>query len=168
MDEADWERRLALVWASVDGQGEEDFRAAIVEIVAERPEDDGIGQFERASSLDSTGYPDVAIEHYRRALELGLTGLRRRRATIQLASSLRAVGIEEKRPELFDESVALLTAELDAPSDELDDAVRAFLALALTSVGRDREAASIALTTLAPHLARYNRAVKAYARELVG
>jgi hypothetical protein len=167
MDEADWERRLALRWASIGDQGEEDFRAAIVELVAERPDDDGIGQFERASSLDSTGHPDVAIDHYRRALELGLTGIRRRRATIQLASSLRAVGIEEKRPELFGESVALLTAELDAGSDELDDAVRAFLALALTSVGRDREAASLALGTLAPHLARYNRSVKAYAGELV-
>jgi hypothetical protein len=167
MDEADWERRLALLWSSIDDQGEEDFRAAIVELVTERPDDDGIGQFERASSLDSTGHPDVAIDHYRRALELGLTGIRRRRATIQLASSLRAVGIEEKRPELFGESVSLLTAELDAGSDELDDAVRAFLALALTSVGRDREAASIALSALAPHLARYNRSVKAYADELV-
>ncbi len=62
-------------------------------------------------------------------------GERRRRAMIQLASSLRNLG----RPE---ESVALLTTELDAGSDHLDDAVRAFLALALTDVGREREAAS--------------------------
>ena len=65
-----------------------------------------------------------------------------------------------------EESVALLTAELDAGSDELDDAVRAFLALALTDVGRDREAVSHALTALAPHLPRYNRSLAAYAREL--
>lgn len=167
MDEADWDRRLTLLWASINDQGEEDFLAAMEKLVAERPEDDAIGQFERGASLDSTGHPDLAVEHYRRALELGLTGIRRRRATIQLASSLRAIGIEEKRPELFDESVALLTAELDAGSDELDDAVRAFLALALTSVGRDREAVSIALTALAPHLTRYNRSLTAYAGELV-
>ena len=52
--------------------------------------------------------------------------------------------------------------------DELppDDAVRAFLALALTSVGREREAVSIALTALAAHLPRYNRSLANYAREL--
>jgi hypothetical protein len=38
---------------------------------------------------------------------------------IQLASSLRNVGQPEQ-------SVALLTAELEAGSDDLDDAVRAF------------------------------------------
>jgi hypothetical protein len=167
MDEADWEQRLTRLWASMDTYREEDFLTAMEELVAERSEDDGVGRFERASSLDSTGHPDLAVEHYRRALELGLTGTRRRRATIQLASSLRAIGIEEKRPELFGESVALLTAEMEEEPDELDDAVRAFLALALTSVGRDREAASLALGALAPHLARYNRSLKAYAEELV-
>ena len=65
---------------------------------------------------------------YRRALELGLEGERRRRAVIQMASSLRNLG----RPE---ESVALLTAERDAGSDALDDAVAVFLALALADVG---------------------------------
>ena len=52
--------------------------------------------------------------------------------------------------------------------DELppDDAVRAFLALALTSVGREREAVSIALTALAAHLPRYARSLANYAREL--
>jgi tetratricopeptide repeat protein len=51
-----------------------------------------------------------------------------------------------------------------AGSDDLDDAVRAFLAL--TSLGRDREAVSLALTALAAHLPRYNRSLAAYAREL--
>ena len=62
--------------------------------------------------------------------------------------------------------MALLTAELEAGSDELDDAVRAFLALALTSVGREREAVALALTALAAHLPRYNRSLAAYASEL--
>jgi hypothetical protein len=52
-------------------------------------------------------------------------------------------------------------------SDELDDAVRAFLALALAEVGRNREALSIALAALAPHLPRYQRSLANYARLLV-
>ena len=88
---------------------------------------------------------------------MGSRAERRRRAVIQLASSLRNVG-------RADESVALLTAELDAEPDELDDAVRAFLALALVDVGREREAVSHALTALAPHLPRYQRSLANYAR----
>jgi hypothetical protein len=82
------------------------------------------------------------------------------RAVIQLASSLRIVGS-------VDESVALLTAELEEPPDELDDAVRAFLALALADAGREREALSHALSALAPHLPRYQRSLGNYARLLV-
>ena len=82
---------------------------------------------------------------------------------IQLASSLRNLGTAEQ-------SVALLTAELERGSDDgsadLDDAVRAFLALALTSVGRDRAAVSVARTALAPHLTRYSRSLAAYAGQL--
>ena len=77
-----------------------------------------------------------------------------------MASSLRNLGQPEQ-------SVALLTAELDAGSDHLDDAVRAFLALALTDVGREREAASLALATLAPHLPQYQRSMVHYAGLLV-
>ena len=159
MDEADWGRRLELLWASIEDQREHDFLAAIEKLVAARPQDDAIGLFEHAYALDSTGHSDLAVGRYRRALELGLSGERRRRAVIQLASSLRNVGRAE-------ESVALLTAELDAGSDDLDDAVRAFLALALTSVGREREAISVALTALAAHLPRYNRSLAAYARDI--
>jgi hypothetical protein len=159
MDEADWGRRLALLWASFDDQSEDDFLAAMEKLVAELPEDDPIGLFEHASALDSTGHSDLAVGRYRQALERGLPGQRRRQAVIQLASSLRNVGHAQ-------ESVALLTAELDAGSDDLDDAVRAFLALALTSVRREREAVSVALTALAPHLTQYNRSLAAYARQI--
>jgi len=79
---------------------------------------------------------------------------------IQLASSLRNLGEAE-------ESVALLRDELAAGSDELDDAVRAFLSLALVSAGREREAVSHALAALAPHLPRYQRSLGAYAQDLV-
>ena len=159
MADAEWERRLDLLWASLDDRDAGEFVAAMGELIGELPPDDAIGLFEQASAFDSTGYPDLAVASYRQALEHGLSGQRRRRAVIQLASSLRNLGHAE-------ESVALLTAELDAGSDDLDDAVRAFLALALTSVGRDREAVSVALTALAAHLPRYNRSLAAYAREL--
>jgi hypothetical protein len=77
-----------------------------------------------------------------------------------MSSSLRNLGQS-------DESVKLLTAERDAGSDELDDAVRGFLALALVDVGREREAAAIAIEALAPHLPRYQRSMGNYARELL-
>jgi len=159
MDEADWEQRLELLWASIDERHEDDFLAAMDALVVERPPDDPVGLFEHASAFDSTGHPDRAVGRYRQALERGLSGPRRRRAVIQLASTLRNLGHA-------DESVALLIAEVDADSDDLDDAVRAFLALALTSVGREREAVSVALTALAPHLKRYNRSLAAYALEV--
>jgi hypothetical protein len=155
-----WEQRLSAVWQSLDDLPAAGFLAAIDELVAERPADDPAAIFEHAAALDSTGHSDLAIPLYRQALDLGLSGLRRRRATIQLASSLRNL---DRSPE----SVALLTPELDAESDELDDAVRAFLALALADTGREREALSLALTALAPHLPRYQRSVTNYAGALL-
>jgi Tetratrico peptide repeat len=154
-DEADWERRVAGAWDSLDRLDEAEFLALIEELVGELPDDGGVASFERAAAQDSTGHSDRAVPLYREALERGLTGERRRRAVIQLASSLRNLGEAEQ-------SVALLTAELDAGSDELDDAVRAFLALALADVGREREAASLALGALAPHLPRYQRSLANY------
>lgn len=160
VDIADWEQRLAAAWASIDIVGEAEFLALIGKLADELPEDDGVRWFERGAAQDSTGHPDRAIPLYRKALDLGVTGERRRRTVIQLASSLRNLG----RPE---ESVALLTTELDAGSDHLDDAVHAFLALALTDTGREREAVAHALGALAPHLPRYQRSLANYARLLV-
>ncbi len=155
----DWERRTADLWASLDELSDDRFLARIEELVAELPPDSGIAAFERACAFDSTGHSDLAVPLYERALELGLEGVRRRRAVIQLASSLRNLG---RAPE----SVALLTAERDAGSDALDDAVSAFLALALVDTGHEREAAALALTALAPHLPRYQRSLANYAREI--
>jgi len=160
MDDADWGQRLALLWDSLDDRAEDDFLAEIAELVAELPADDPIGLFELGAAYDSTGHPDLAVGKYRAALAGGVQGPRRRRAVIQLASSLRNLGHA-------DESVALLTAELDNGPGELHDELRAFLALALTSVGREREGVALALTALAPHLTRYNRSLAAYVRDLV-
>ena len=155
-----WGRRVADAWATFDERTDDENRALIEALAAELPEGSAEACFERACVFDSTGASERAVPLYRDALERGLGPERRRRAVVQLASSLRNVGHA-------DESVALLTAELDAGSDELDDAVRAFLALALTDVDRGREAVSHALTALAPHLPRYQRSLAAYAQDLV-
>jgi hypothetical protein len=155
----DWEQRVADLWASFDEHDEEAFLAKMEALAAERPADSPEAAFERASAFDSTGHPDRAVPLYRRALELGLQGGERRQAVIQMASSLRNLGHA-------DESVALLRAEREAGSDELDDAVSAFLALALVDTGREREAVSLALGALAPHLPRYQRSLANYADEL--
>jgi len=78
-----------------------------------------------------------------------------------MASSLRNLGHSER-------AVALLSAELDAGTDALDSAVRAFLALALVDEGREREAVAVTLTALSSYLPRYNRSVARYADELKG
>lgn len=156
----EYDGRSEALWATIDDYGEEPFRAKIEELVAGLPADSAIAPFERACAFDSSGHSDRAIPLYRQALGLGLEGERRRRAVIQLASSLRNL-------DQVSESIALLTAEREQPSDRLDDAVSGFLALALADSGREREAVSIALHALAPHLPRYQRSLGNYARALV-
>lgn len=156
----DWEERVAKLWAAVDDYEPDAFRARMAELVAERPAGDPLALFELASAYDSTGHSDKAVPLYREALAAGLGGVQRRRAVIQMASSLRNLGEAH-------ESVALLSAERTRGSDELDDAVAAFLALALVDTGREREAVSLALRALARHLPRYNRSLSNYAKELV-
>lgn len=161
----DWEDRVTAAWAGFDEYPQEraaEFRAVIDKLVAELPEDSPLGPFEQACAWDSTGHSDRAAPLYRDALARGLSevsGYKGRRAKIQLSSSLRNIGQAE-------EGVKLLTTELDAPSDELDDAVRACLALCLSSLGRDREGLSLVLGALAPHLPRYQRSMANYAKAL--
>lgn len=159
----DWEDRVTAAWATFDDYAEEDaaaFRSVIDALVAELPKDSPLGPFEQACAWDSTGHSDRAVPLYREALARGLDGYKGRRTKIQLSSSLRNVGRAR-------EGVELLTPELDAPSDPLDDAVRACLALCLSSLGRDREGLSLVLGALAPHLPRYQRSMANYARALV-
>ncbi|MER6629003.1 tetratricopeptide repeat protein [Streptomyces sp. NPDC000987] len=162
----DWEERVAAAWATFEDYAEDDgaaFRAVIDELVAELPADSPLGPFEQACAWDSTGHSDRAVPLYREALARGLDGVSRyrgRRTRIQLASSLRNIG----RPEA---GVELLLPELEAESDELDDAVRATLALCLSALGRDREGLSLVIGALARHLPRYQRSMANYARLLV-
>jgi thioredoxin-like negative regulator of GroEL len=153
----EWEQRISDLWASIDDHSEEEFLSRMEQLLVELPAGSAVAAFERASAFDSTGHSDLAVPLYRQALELGLPGQRRRRAVIQMASSLRIIGHAA-------ESVALLMAEREVQSDDLDDAVSATLALALVDMGREREAVSIALTALSRHMTRYRRSMANYAQ----
>jgi hypothetical protein len=169
IDMNDWEGRITQAWAEFDGYeargdaGAADFRKRIGELAGELPPDSPVAAFERASAWDSTDHADRAAVLYQEALVLGLAGMRRRRAVIQMSSSLRNIG-------RVAESVELLTAEEqnhDPDAELLADALSAFLALCLADVGREREAVSVALRALAPHLPRYQRSVANYAKLLL-
>lgn len=135
--------------------------AAIDALAGERPPGDALALLEAAGARDSTGREDEAAPLYRAALAAGLDDDRRGQAVIQLASTLRNLG----RP---DESLALLSAEFAGqPEHPLADAATAFAALALASTGRTTEALVAVLHALSPHLPRYQRAVDAYADELL-
>lgn len=151
-----WEARISELWSSIDRHEPEAFVSQIELLVSELPAGSAVAQFERGSAQDSTGHPDLAVPLYRAALESGLSGPRRRRAAIQMASSMRTLGNGQ-------EAADLLSAELLAPSDELDGAVRAFLALALVDLGREREAVAHSLIALSHYLPRYNRSLARYA-----
>jgi len=160
MTEAEWESLIENMWLSFDGSREEDFRVRMEEVVALYPSQGGAGLFEQAGMWDSTGRSDLAVPLYREALDRGLSEDRRRRAVIQLASSLRNVGE-------LQQAEALLRGESGRGSDELDDAVVAFHALTLADLGRTGEALSMTLKALAPHLVRYQRSLSAYADDVM-
>jgi tetratricopeptide (TPR) repeat protein len=165
----DWEKRVADVWASIDDyeDREDDFRALIDKLVAELPEDDPIGLFERAYAWDSTGHSDRAVPLYQRAIDGGLAGYRRRRAVIQMSSSLRNTGRVETAVALLEAERGVDPATLDEQTRTLADAISATLALCLVDSGREREAVSVAVAALAPHLPRYQRSMGNYARLLL-
>jgi tetratricopeptide (TPR) repeat protein len=157
--DAAWEHRITELWLAIDDYEPDEFVAHVDDLVAELPPGSATGLFERGAAQDSTGHPEAAVALYRAALDSGLTDQRRRRATIQMASSLRNLGNAS-------EAVALLNAELARTSDALDGAVRAFLALALVDLGREREAVAVSLAALAHYLPRYNRSLARYAQQL--
>lgn len=154
----DWEGRVTALWSKFDPHATDGFVAAMSVLTGEMP-GDARALFELGAANDSCGNEQAAEPLYREALAIGLTGLRRRRAAIQLASTLRNLGRVR-------ESIAMLEAEAERTSDELDDAVAAFLSLSMVADGRPREAAALTLTRLATHLPRYQRSVIHYARAI--
>ena len=157
----DVNHRAAALFATIDDYEEQDFIAAIDALAAELPAEDPDGLFHRACARDSSGHSAEAIPLYREALDIGgLTGENRRRAVIQMASSMRNTG--QAQPAL-----ELLAAERDKGSDHLDDALDCVIALCLASLGREREGLSTVIVALAKHLPRYNRSMANYAQALL-
>lgn len=160
-DRDDVNRRAAAMFAAIDDYEEQDFIAGIDALAAELPDDDADGLFHRACARDSFGHSAEAIPLYRGALDIGgLAGENRRRAVIQMASSMRNAGQAEA-------ALDLLLAERGHGSDHLDDALTGTIALCLASLGRDREGLSMVLVALARHLPRYNRSMANYGKDLV-
>lgn len=158
MTSADWEARVAALWAdeaTSDAERIERMRA----LAAEAP-DPAIGHFELGGALDSAGHEAEADVEYAAATAAGLARLDPDRAAqlaIQHASTLRNLG-------RVDEAIAMLR---DAPAHPSVGAAHAvFLALALHSAGRHDEALRVAIEALEPTLPRYNRSVRAYAEAL--
>lgn len=164
-----WEERLAQAWGSIDDYDarEDEFRQLIDRLTAELPGEHPVAAFERASAWDATGHSDRAVPLYEQALARGLAGYRRRRAVIQLASSMRNIGQAEAAITLLQAEQRIDPATLDAQTNGLADAIHAVLALCLVDAGREREAVSVAVGALAPHLPRYQRAMATYARLLM-
>lgn len=180
---ADIGQRAAALFAAIDDYEQDAaFIADIDALAAELPPGDADGLFHRACARDSRGYPAQAIPLYRAALDAGdplgeppagarlsgeppagapLSAVHRRRAVIQLASSMRNTGEAAA-------ALALLEAERGNGSDELDDALACVTALCLANLGREREGLSLVLVAIAPHLPRYNRSMANYGRGLLG
>jgi hypothetical protein len=153
---AGWREKLDEAWAALATTAPEDFVRTIQGIVSDPDVPVERRAFELACAYDSTGRSDLAIVLYRDALDRGLAGYERRRATIQLASSLRNLGRSA-------ESVEILVGEPTEVGDGLDDAVVVFRALALADGGQERVALVQVLHALADHLPRYTTSAHRYA-----
>ncbi|AIY42376.1 hypothetical protein LT85_3218 [Collimonas arenae] len=162
----DWEARVASLWKRADEIAPEDLVTRIDALAAELPAHDPVAMFERACARDTAGFEAEAEPLYRAALASAqLDPYRQARASIQLGSTLRLLG-------QLEESEHLITAQLQRYKDPaygiaLYDETRATLALTYLLQGRAVEAACLALTTLAPHLSRYNRSVAGNAAEIL-
>lgn len=116
-------------------------------------------RFEEACAQDRAGREAEAIPCYEDALALGLTDPERPRALVGLGSSLRNV-------EGHDDAVAVLRGAVAAYPEHA--ALRFFLALALRSAGREREAFATmgAIVRDEADLDGYDRAVAYYLQHL--
>ena len=156
-----WEARAAALWEQMDELGDDAFVQAMLDLAAECDPDDPVALFEVGGAHDSTGRTEAAVGYYERAVAAGLSGVRRRRVSIQMASSLREIGQPER-------ALALIDEEKARGSDAYDGALAMCEALTLAKLGRDREGLSVALIALSPHLPRYQRSTVDYARGLIG
>lgn len=158
MSTADWEARVAALWADEtidDQQRIERMR----ELAAAAPHP-ALGAFELGGANDSGGHEAEADVHYAAATAAGLADVDPARAAqmvVQHASTLRNL-------DRVDEAIAMLRDAPEHPSTGA--APKVFLALALHSAGRHDEALRVAIEAVEPILPRYNRSVRAYAAAL--
>jgi tetratricopeptide (TPR) repeat protein len=152
-----WQDRVDKFWGTADDSHIEETLAAMKVLVAELDETDARGSFELASVHDFLGLEQEAIPLYRKALELGLDGIARERAVIQLASSLRNVG----KPL---DAIDLL--QRNNFSDETQKAASVFLALAKFDIGDKAEALRLAREDSFPADGMYARSIKFYLSQL--
>lgn len=152
---------VARSWA-LNREGRSDEALAIVKALVERYPDDARAHFEYAGALDYQGREAEAVEPYRRAQELGLSGDDLPRLYVQLGSTLRNVG------ELDEAERFLREGRRRFPRHA---GIQAFHALALVSAGRGQEAVVALLDLITDNadqieLDGYDRALRAYADEL--
>ncbi len=151
-----WEHDLETAWEKIAVTPPVEFVDRITDITDDPSLPHELREFHLACAYDSTGRPDLAVPGYQAALTAGLDGYLGRRAKIQLASSLRNLGYPER-------GFAILSAEPINVDDGLDDAVVVFLSLTLADLGREREAISALVHSLANHLPRYSASAHRYA-----
>ena len=155
---SEWEERVAAFWQSADDSKVDETLAAMERLVDELEPNNPLALFEWASVHDFLGLEPEAISIYKQALHSGLDGLKREKAMIQLASSLRNVG----KPA---EAVAIL--ESATFSVETEGAAKAFLALAHLDAGNPSKAMGLALLEFYPSGGLYERSIKFYATDLI-
>ncbi|WIE73470.1 tetratricopeptide repeat protein [Curtobacterium sp. MCJR17_020] len=158
MSTADWEARVAALWAddTIDDQERIDRMRELAD-AAPHP---ALGAFELGGANDSGGHEAEADVHYAAATATGLADVDPARAAqmvVQHASTLRNL-------DRVDEAIAMLRDAPEHPSTGA--APKVFLALALHSAGRHDEALRVAIEAVEPTLPRYHRSVRAYAAAL--
>ncbi|ROS70172.1 tetratricopeptide repeat protein [Curtobacterium sp. PhB172] len=158
MSTADWETRVAALWAddTIDDQQRIDRMRELAD-AAPHP---ALGAFELGGANDSGGHEAEADVHYAAATAAGLADVDPARAAqmvVQHASTLRNL-------DRVDEAIAMLRDAPEHPSTGA--APKVFLALALHSAGRHDEALRVAIEAVEPTLPRYHRSVRAYAAAL--
>jgi tetratricopeptide (TPR) repeat protein len=158
MSTADWEARVAALWA--DETIDDQHRIERMRELAAAAPHPALGAFELGGANDSGGHEAEADVHYAAATAAGLADVDPARAAqmvVQHASTLRNLG-------RIDEAIAMLRDAPEHPSTGA--APKVFLALALHSAGRHDEALRVAIEAVEPTLPRYNRSVRAYAAAL--
>ncbi|MGA8850696.1 MAG: tetratricopeptide repeat protein [Aeromicrobium sp.] len=154
-----WNEQVDALWGQADQISDAELLAQMRALASERP-NDPLALAELGGAHDSTGHPVEAANLYQRAVEAGLSDPKLSQVVIQHASTLRNLG-------RHDESIAMLRDHYDAqPDHELAGAASVFVALALATSAREREAVVELLRTVEPTLPRYNRSIRAYADAL--